>query len=100
MSAHEAGVVAYGLARPGWDEALASLERVFGVDAASIWKALLATAGVADAARDDGDGFVRLVAAFVAHEHPVVRLCGQALTIRIESFRHLADAQLLIRSAP
>lgn len=93
-------VAAYGLARPGWTEAQASLQRVFGPEAEANWRDLLATAGISQFGPVDDGAFARLLAAFGAHPHPVVRLCGRALGIRVESFRHLADAHELIRSIP
>jgi len=86
-------VSAYGLARPDLTTAHDALARIFGADVTPIWLELLDAAEVANATAADDASFERVLAAIEGSERPVVRLCGRALRIRWQSYRHLAAAQ-------
>lgn len=90
---HGALADAYGLARPDCRSAHDALERIFGADVAPVWDELLAAAEVRDPRANDEASFQRILAAIQGSAHPVVKLCGRALQIRWDSYRHLAAAQ-------
>lgn len=90
---HGALADAYGLARPDCRSAHDALERIFGDEVAPVWHDLLAVAGVDDPNANDDASFQRILAAIQDNAHPVVKLCGRALQIRWDSYRHLAAAQ-------
>lgn len=84
----------YGLQQPGAAEARSSLERIYGPEADAKWRDLLHDAGL-----DGGLGildadaeFTRIVDAFLRSGDQIVGLCGQALKIRQETYRHLSSA--------
>lgn len=77
-------IAAYDLDAPTIDDAYAAVERVHGHAARAVWSLLLrraaqppTIASIIEALRNDG--------------HPLVRLSGQALHIRLESHSRLAD---------
>lgn len=85
-----ATVAAYGLRQPTVADARASLERIYGPDEApSIWAELALSGRVAI----DID---EVVTTMLASSHDVVRLCGQALQIRLRSYAHLSAAQAAV----
>lgn len=87
----------FGLQRPGTSEARSSLERIYGGDADAKWRELLEDAGLTGLGALDADAeFVRIVDAFLRSDDPIVGLCGQALKIRHETYRHLSSASDLI----
>lgn len=93
-------VPAYGFHRPGASEARSSLERIYGADADGKWLEILKDAGLDQHGPLDADAeFTRIVDAFLRNADPVVGLCGQALKIRQETFRHLCQASTHIGGA-
>lgn len=93
-------VPAYGFRRPGAAEARSSLERIYGADADRKWVEILRTAGLDAHGPLDADAeFSRIIEAFLASDDPVVGLCGQALKIRQQTFRHLSEASAHIGGA-
>ncbi len=93
-TAETGSVPAYGFHRPGTSEARASLERIYGSDAAAKWTELRRTAGLDTSGPLDADAeFGRIVEAFLKNADPVVSLCGQALKIRQATYRHLSEAR-------
>lgn len=88
-------VVAYGLSRPTVVDARAAIERVYhGADADRVWTAIV---GPALGARQSALSIEEIVDAMMVSTDDVVRLCGQALKIRLRSFSHLATAHAIIR---
>ena len=93
-------VPAYGFHRPGTSEARASLERIYGADAAAKWTELLRAAGLDTSGPLDADAeFARIVEAFLKNAGPDDSMCGQALKIRRETYRHLSEASSHIGGA-
>jgi hypothetical protein len=93
-------VPAYGFKRPGAHDARSSLDRIYGDDGDRKWIEILADAGLdANGPLDADAEFGRIVAAFLRNADPVVGLCGQALKIRQETFRHLCQASTHIGGA-
>lgn len=86
-------VAAYGLRQPTVVDARASIERIYGsVEADAIWTELTGSAVAARVAVSlDG-----IVDAMLGSRHDVVRLCGQALHIRVRSYAHLSAAQAIV----
>lgn len=84
---------AYGLSRPTVVDARAALERVYGPMADTCWTTL---ASRAQTSKDRAVTVEGVVDAMLAHEDGVVRLCGQALKIRLRSFTHLSAANAMV----
>lgn len=92
-TARTARTAAYGLSRPTVVDARAALERVYGPMADACWTTL---AGRAQTSKDRAVTVEEIVESMLAHEDGVVRLCGQALKIRLRSFAHLSAANALV----
>lgn len=88
-----ASPVAYGLRRPTVVDARAALERVYGQGADARWTEL---ATVASAGTGTAVTVESMVEVMLASEEGVVRLCGQAVKIRLHSFARLAAASTLV----
>ena len=84
---------AYGLRRPTVVVARAALERIYGPSADFTWTEL---AHRAQTSKDRAVTVDAVVDVMLAHEDGVVRLCGQALKIRLRSFTHLAAANAFV----
>lgn len=86
-------VEAYGLRRPDRNEARASLARIYGDEADRLWRGIVRGIGLDERTAPNSDAeLTMIVDAFLSNEDPVVGLCGQALKIRQETFRHLSSA--------
>jgi len=86
-------VAAYGFIQPTAEEARRSLERIYGAATPPVWAALVQQAGVAPLGTFDvATEVARLTEAFLHSGDPVVALCGRALQIRVDSYRHLTAA--------
>jgi len=92
-TATAASTEAYGLRLPTVVDARAALERIYGPGADARWTELTAqaTSGVARAVTVES-----IVDVMLASEDGVIRLCGQAVKIRLRSFTHLAAASTLV----
>jgi len=79
-------LAAYGLDAPSLQDAHAAVERVHGEDTERAWTALL------DRAQQIGKHVTidTVVAAMKRDREPVVRLCGQALYVRLQTYDHFA----------
>jgi len=86
-------VAAYGLTRPKVGDACEAVERVFGADAPLVWEQILSAAG---AGEHDDRGIERVVDAMIRHQDGVVRLCAQALSIRLSSYTRLAATHAIV----
>lgn len=84
---------AYGLRRPTVVDARAALDRVYGPSADTAWTEL---AHRAQTSKNRAVTVEAVVEVMLAHEDGVIRLCGQALTIRLRSYAHLAAANALV----
>lgn len=85
---------AYGLRRPTVVDARAAIERVYGgAEADRVWSQV---AGPALGASRTALTVEEIVDAMVASSDDVVRLCGQALLIRLRSHAHLAAASAIV----
>ena len=77
-------VAAYGLRQPSVVDARASIERIYGsIEADAIWNELT---GPALGAARRAVTLEEIVEAMLTSRHDVVRLCGQALQIRVRSY--------------
>jgi len=95
-AAGPSAVDAYGLVRPDLAEARTLVDHVCLDRADVVWSQLLARARLSG--RDTGEDAVEaLVAAMAADPDPVLGLAARALTIRLTAFRHLAEAQRIMR---
>lgn len=84
----------YGLSRPTVLDARAAIERVYhGADADRVWTAIV---GPALGARQSALSIDEIVLAMMASTDDVVRLCGQALKIRLRSYAHLSATHDII----
>jgi hypothetical protein len=100
MTADPDYVPAYGFRRPDRNEARSSLERIYGDEADRLWAEIVRGLGLdVRTAPNTDEEFTRIVDAFLDNEDPVVGLCGQALKIRQETFRHLSSASDHIKGA-
>lgn len=87
-----AGGAAFGLVRPTVVAARAAVERVYGAEAEAIWSELLGeTVSVGSAATIE-----TVVELMITSRHDIVRLCGQALQIRLRTHEHLSAAQSIV----
>jgi hypothetical protein len=83
-------IAAYGLNAPSIDDAYAAVARVCGSSAAALWAVI-----VDRATQMSGNPptLVGYIDALTHDGHPVIRLCGQSLHIRQQSYAHLANVQ-------
>ena len=87
----------YGLPRPDLTEAAEAVRRVCGHDTDGVWQQLLQSAGLTGRENDPAS-MNRLLTAMRAG-NPVLAMCAQALTIRLETYDRLSAAHDMIRSA-
>jgi len=84
---------AFGLNRPTVVEARQAIERVYGAGAGALWHDLAETASEGSRQPVTVEG---IVAAMQLSADGVVRLCAQAMHIRLRSYEHLAAASALV----
>ncbi len=87
-------IAAYGLTAPTVDDAYAAVVRVHGSSATAIWPGISERATALVGPPPSVAGYI---SAMCDDGHPVIRLCGQALKIRHQSYAHLADVQDYIK---
>lgn len=83
-------IAAYGLNAPTVADAYAAVARVHGTAAETVWPGIAARAG-------RPPSVIGVIAAMRSDGHPVIRLCGESLHIRQESYAHLANVQVYVR---
>jgi hypothetical protein len=87
----------YGFSRPDLAEAREAVRALFGSQADERWTTLIAGAGLSGSERD-AEALDRLVGVMLAAD-PITALCGRALAIRATTYRHLAEANAIVRAA-